>query len=106
MSIGFDLRVYRGGTIVYNEENKLSFPYIENGERVAHINYYHNNRGYDHDLMHLYGWLKDKREETVNLNGYPCLFTVRAGWIRAYGISIPEGIPNNEPLWVEMWDQS
>lgn len=106
MAIGFDCRVHRGGTVVFDRKKHPRFPSIKDGELLVSIPYYHNDRGYDHSLMDLFQWLTSKRVETVNLNGYPCLFSVYAGWLRAYGIVIPDDIPNNEALWVEMWDQS
>jgi hypothetical protein len=107
MAIGFDCRVHRGGTVAFEKEKHTSFPRIEGGEVLVYIGWGHssNNRGYDSDLMMLFGFLTEKKIETINMNGFPCLFSVHAGWLRAYGIAIPDDIPNKELLWVEMWDQ-
>lgn len=105
MGIGFNCKVHRGGTVVYELKKQPRFPRIEGGEQVAYLEWHSSNRGYDADLMGLFGWLKSKRVETINMNGFPCLFSVHAGWLRAYGIAIPKDVPNDEPLWVEMWDQ-
>jgi hypothetical protein len=98
MAIGFDCSVYRGGTVVYEMKKHPRFPRIEGGEQLVHLGWHSNNRGYDSDLMGLFGWLISKRVETINLSGYPCLFSVFAGWLRAYGIVIPDDVPNDEPL--------
>lgn|GEM_PF-4553954 len=108
MAIGFNCRVYRGGSVVYERKRHPRYPRIEGGEQLAYIGWGigSNDRGYDGALMELYKWLESKKVETISLTGYPSLFSVHAGWVRAYGITIPDDIPNYEPLWVEMWDQS
>jgi len=106
MAIGFDCRVYRGGSVVYERKRFPRFPHIEGGEQLVYLGWHNNDRGYDSDLMELYGLLEAKKVEVIDLTGYPSVFSVYAGWVRAYGIAIPDDIPNYEPLWVEMWDQS
>lgn len=106
MAIGFDCKVYRGGEVAYEKKKHPRFPHIVGGEQLVALQWHDRSRGYDSDLMMLFGWLESKKVEAISLSGYPCLFSVHAGWIRAYGIAIPEEIPNDEALWVEMWDQS
>ena len=91
--IGFDMRVVRNGCV----KGSVQFPKIEGGDTV----FYFPPTSLNHMPVDPFQLIRDHAVEVICQNGYPLLFSMRAG-------DFPRqlNIPADEIVHVVSWDQS
>jgi hypothetical protein len=90
--LGWDITVYRGGTIEYPESSTGS-PRVVGGAILLYIP--------PTPDISLIRPISDAAIEELCAHGYPCLYQVRAGDL-PYELEVP----SDELVYVEAWDQS
>ena len=90
--LGFDMNVVRGGQVKSDE----GYPRVDGGETI----YYYAPTSIGRLPIDPITLMQQHAVEVICRNGFPLLYTIRAG-----DFPHPLGIPDDELVHVESWDQ-